>query len=197
MVSSFTINISQAAEYYQSGGGGGTQECLDNITLNIQNYNRGNTYFWQISDSSIEDWLNSFFKGRCWLYSIGVDVSSVTGSLFPIYHPRFWMIGFYEIYSGNYINKSQFNLVTFLKIHPPFWILPHWFLSKDNAYVASLNPPFSTAYMTQWYSYLWRPMLVARDNSWLVVDVFIQSPLSNKNQNQIAKKYLWEYWYHP
>lgn len=192
----FVSGISHATGYYQSGGGGGIKDCLDNISLSIQNHSFNNIYHSGISDASIKIWLDNFFRGRCWLYSIGVDVNTVTGAIFPVYHPRLWVIGFYEVYSGDYLSKNRFSLATFSKINPPYWILPHWFLWKNEAYVTSLKSPFSTAYATQWYSYLGRPMLVARDNSWLVVDVFIQSPLSNKNQMEIAKKYLWEYWYH-
>ena len=196
MVSSFTINISQATEYYQFGGGGGTKECLDSISSSIQNYDFKNTYYLGTSDISIKDWLNNFFKGRCWLYSIGVNVSTVTGVLFPIYYPGSWTIGFYEIYSGTYISRSQFSLATFSKINPPYWILPHWFLSKNEAYLVSLNPPFSTAHTIQWYSYLGRPMIVARDASWIITDVYIQNPLQTKmSQKELAKKYLWDEWY--
>jgi hypothetical protein len=80
------------------------------------------------------------------------------------------------------------------------WIMSYNRISKsmnNEAYLASLKPPFSTAYMTQWYIYLGRPMLVARNSSLQVTDVFIQNPLNHKNQKEIAKRFLWEKWYHP
>ncbi len=207
----FWLSSIYAGEYYMTWWGWGTQECLNSISWSVQNYNFGNTYHWWISESDIKAALNLHFFSRCWLYSLWADTSSLTGILIPIYQPRMWVSGFYEIYTWSYITSTTlFYLSNVMNSDPIKWwkliagfyggIFSFWKEKKsmnNEAYLASLNPPFSNAYITQWYSYFGRPLLVARDSSWLVTDVFIQNPLNNKNQKEVAKKYLWDKWYHP
>lgn len=199
----FGTSISHATEFYQTGWN------LTNDTCPIsKDYNFTNIYHGEIPDKVFNEWISSFYRDRCYLAIFWFNIQSTTGSLIPVYQPRKWIIGFYSIYSGKHLSGEPFIGFFFSRIAalsriPHYygsfwWRISLWTIKyTGDAYFASLNPPFSTAYLIQWYSYLGRPMLVARDNSWLVVDVFIQSPLSNKNQKEIAKKYLWEYWYHP
>lgn len=204
IVSLFVSSISQAAKYYQTWW-----NLLNDKCLISKDYNFNNIYHGEIPDEVFNGWVSSFFKDRCYLFIFWVDIKNTTGSLIPVYQPWSWVIGFYSIYSGKHLNGDVFIGFFLSKItswpKTPYyygsfwWRLSLWTIQyKGDAYFASLNPPFSSAYMTQWYSYLGRPMLVARDSSWLVTDVFIQNPLQTKlSQKELAKKYLWEKWYHP
>jgi hypothetical protein len=64
------------------------------------------------------------------------------------------------------------------------------------AYFRSLEEPFRSAPMLQMYIYLGKPLLVARDSTWLVTHVYFQGrdiwdPIAT------AKKYLKDKWYAP
>lgn len=200
----FGTSISDATEFYQTGWN------LVNDTCQIsKDYDFTNIYHEEIPDKAFNEWISSFYRDRCFLFIFWFNVKSSTGSLIPVYQPRKWIIGFYSIYSGKHLSGESFVGFFFSKIADEFKRMPYYYGSfwwrialwtikyRGDAYFASLNPPFSTAYMTQWYIYLGRPMLVARNSSLQVTDVFIQNPLNHKNQKEVAKKYLWEKWYHP
>lgn len=200
-----------ANEYYMTWGWWGSPECLAWINTSIQQYTFWNTYNWWLSEWDTKTALNRYLLSKCWLYSVWADTSSITGVLIPLYQPRTGVSGFYEIHTWSYIlSETLFYLSSILDINlnngnkfiagfyggvVPYAKMP--MKMNNEAYLASLKPPFSTAYMTQWYIYLGRPMLVARNSSLQVTDVFIQNPLSHKNQKEIAKRFLWEKWYHP
>lgn len=202
-ISVFSFSHVYATEYYQTWWNLINDKCLTS-----ENYHFTHIYHEEIPEKVLNEWVSSFLKDRCYLFIFWVDVKNTTGSLIPVYQPWSGVIGFYSIYSGRNLSGDEFigfflsKIVSWSKTPYYYgsfgWRLSLWTIGrKGDAYFASLKPPFSTAYMTQWYSYLWRPLLVARDKTWLTTDVFIQNPLSNKNQKDLAKKYLWEKWYHP
>lgn len=128
----------------------------------------------------------------------------MTGNLIPIYQPRRDIVLYYRIHSGTYgMPKISFFQSLILKANPmeKYGFMPSFYggilrygdmsiRMNNQAYLASMKPPFSTAPVVQWYIYLGRPMMVARDTLGQVTDVFIQNPLSSKDPKELAKNYL-------
>lgn len=208
----FSYTPAHALEYTQTWGWWDLSKCISWVDIQVKSYTFWNVYNWWVSELNLQKGLHSYFVKRCWILVSWSELkTTITGIFVPIYTPKRWVIGFYQVYSGDSGTWiGNFYLSNVLSSNPDdgekfiagFYggVIPYRNMSikmKNEAYLASLNPPFSIAYLTQWYSYLGRPMLVARNNSWQVTNVFIQNPLSHKSQIEIAKKYLWEYWYHP
>lgn len=68
---------------------------------------------------------------------------------------------------------------------------------NTDALFKSFEEPFRSAEVVQMYYYLNQPLLVARSNTGIVTDVFFQGHLNIANPMMLAKRYLWDKWYHP
>jgi hypothetical protein len=204
----FVLSISHAMQYAQTWGWISPQ-CIEAGIINHKSYSFWNIYYQDIADEFIQNGKQWFFFGKCGFRSAyGVDWSTVNSTLMPLYHPRRWPIAFYRVYFWStqvwtpFFQSSTFNLQWrwFPMNGFHIWTMFHWNRSDDvnkQAYLKSLEPPFSTAHIVQWYVYLWNPMIVARNREGLVTDVFIQNFRWTKDQKEIARKYLGDKWYRP
>ncbi len=139
------------------------------------------------------------------------------GQMIPIYHPQKQRpVAFQVIYTGqNYQSYATgaglFWGATIFSNWPTIrklsWFVAgamvngfgwdkQWWWSAE-AYRISQQEPYVSAPMIQMYSYFWRPLLVARNTSGMVTDVFLEDFKHWKDSKEIAKKYLRTKWYHP
>ncbi len=208
LFASFLIWSVHSAGYVQKSGWI-TPECTQASGVRSKSYSFNKVYHGDLSEMVLTSKKDKFFSDWCALHLIfGVDVTSLSYLFVPVYHPKWWPIGFYGVYSGKYLSWLTFFTSSAFRFDWQ-WLrisgLHSWTMFRFNqpneknseAYLKSLQPPFSTAHTVQWYVYLWRPLLVARNADGLVTDVFIQNFRSIKDPREIAQKYLWEKWYHP
>lgn len=194
--------------------------CIQKYIKNAQRVNFSNWYHEGISRMARARNAREAKLSICSMYMMGGNTEHLTlGTMIPVYQiDSDRAIGFYSIYlwqdysmSGFWDEKYYTWAFFWWTIRSngswsmyDIWWFQGWkfgengglFQSNNQAYLKSLEEPFRSAPTIQMYSYVGSPLLVARSQTGLVTDIFFQSRDVTDTIN-LAKKYLWDKWYHP
>jgi hypothetical protein len=186
--------------------------CLDKIDSNNVQPDFKNWYHVNISDWDTQKYWLEARKAVCGFYVAWWDVTRIQlASIIPIYMPKIvtpvWLQNIYVWQDYVYPERIGYtlwgwNTNIFLNKRSFSWFQFGGFgwrtVSEGQiVYLKSLEEPFRSAPMLQMYYYLGQPLLVARNNTGIITDVFFQNRPGIVDPMLRAKRFLWEKWYHP